>query len=316
MKISVIIPVYKAEKFVKKAVESVLQQEETGEVLLIEDNSPDNSLKVCFELEKRYEKVKLFRHSDGKNKGAGASRNLGIKNAKYDFIAFLDADDYYLPNRFKLAKKILEKDKSLDGVYEAIGMQFYDSEGKKRWISGGGELLTTIKKPVREKELFECLVSGGNGYIHLDGLVVKKKLLEVSGNFPENLRLHQDAAFIIQLAAFGLLFPGELKEPVALRGIHSDNRITQNDRVLETRALLWKTLLEWAYKKPLDIKKKGLLYRNHLGASYQYAKRNKSTGFSNQETAKFFYEKLIKKPSLIGFVGAIYMAQKYCKIWL
>jgi hypothetical protein len=128
--------------------------------------------------------------------------------------------------------------------------------------------------------------------------------------------LHQDAALIIQLAAIGLLFPGELKKPVALRGIHSDNRITQNDRVLETRALLWKTLLEWANKKPLDIKKKGLLYRNHLGASYQYAKMNKANGFSKWEAAKYFYDDLIKKPTFIGFVGAIYMAQKYCKIWL
>jgi glycosyltransferase involved in cell wall biosynthesis len=316
MKVSVIIPVYNAERFVQKAVESALQQQETGEVLLIEDNSPDNSLGICIELEKKYENVKLIRHPNGENKGAGATRNLGIEKSKYDYIAFLDADDYYLPDRFSLSTKILENNKTIDGVYEAIGVHFYDPVAKDKWISGGNELLTTIHREVDPKSLFHKLINGGIGYITLDGLIIKKKLLKTCGMFPENLKLHQDTALILQLAACGNLSPGELKRPVALRGIHADNRITRNPNVLETRAMMWKTLLGWAAQKPLDIKKQALLYCKNIEASYQYSKKKKANSFSKWETAKYFFDELIKKPTFSGFIAAFFLAKKYFRIWL
>ncbi len=92
MKISIIIPVYNAEKYLERAVKSALNQSETGEVILVEDDSPDNALELCMNLEEEYERVKLFRHPDGKNHGAGASRNLGIEKSDFDFIAFFDVD--------------------------------------------------------------------------------------------------------------------------------------------------------------------------------------------------------------------------------
>src|SRR5687767_10956534 len=106
MKISVIIPVYNAEKYVTQAVESALQFEEVYEVILIEDKSPDNALEVCRQLAEKNDRVKLFQHPDKGNHGAGPTRNLGLENATGDFIAFLDADDYYLPNRFDAEKEL------------------------------------------------------------------------------------------------------------------------------------------------------------------------------------------------------------------
>ncbi|WKK67348.1 glycosyltransferase family 2 protein [Lutimonas zeaxanthinifaciens] len=101
IKISVIIPVFNAEMFLKRAVSSALDQKEVKEVLLIEDNSNDDSLKLCESLEQEFEQVHLYRHQGGINKGAGASRNLGINKSRGEFIAFLDADDFYKPDRFK-----------------------------------------------------------------------------------------------------------------------------------------------------------------------------------------------------------------------
>ena len=124
MLISVIIPVYNAENFVTSAVESALNQPETGEIILIEDGSPDKCLLVCRELEKKYPKVKLIQHENGKNKGAAESRNLGILHSKYEYIAFLDADDIYLPNRFCIAKKKFSLDPSVDAVLEAVVLNF------------------------------------------------------------------------------------------------------------------------------------------------------------------------------------------------
>src|SRR4051812_37519090 len=125
-KVSVVIPVYNAEKYIKAAVNSALMQEEVGEVILVEDKSPDNSLSVCKGLEMQDSRVHLYQHPDKQNHGAGASRNLGITLAKLDYIAFLDADDYFLPNRFKKDKTLFEKDPSIDAVYSAIGTHYYE----------------------------------------------------------------------------------------------------------------------------------------------------------------------------------------------
>ena len=80
MEVSVIIPVYNAAAYVGQAVRSALEQPETREVILIEDGSQDTSLQVCRELEGAFDSVRLLRHPDGKNLGAGASRNLGIRS--------------------------------------------------------------------------------------------------------------------------------------------------------------------------------------------------------------------------------------------
>ena len=95
MKISVITPVYNAEKYITQAVESALQFPEVWEIILVEDQSPDNALEVCKTLVTNYpERVKLYQHPDKGNHGAGASRNLAISKATGEFIAFLDADDF------------------------------------------------------------------------------------------------------------------------------------------------------------------------------------------------------------------------------
>ena len=111
MTISVIIPVYNASAFLKKAVNSALQFEEVKEILLLEDCSTDDSLEICRKLAEENTKIKLFQHPDKGNHGAGASRNLGLSKASQDFISFLDADDYYLPNRFKAENELFKNDK-------------------------------------------------------------------------------------------------------------------------------------------------------------------------------------------------------------
>ena len=67
MKISVITPVYNAENFIVQAVESALQFEEVWEIILVEDQSPDNALEVCRNLAEKHDRVKLIQHPDKKN---------------------------------------------------------------------------------------------------------------------------------------------------------------------------------------------------------------------------------------------------------
>lgn len=94
-KVSVIIPVYNAEKFLKYCLNSVINQTYNNlEIILINDGSIDNSLDVCNEYTKKYKNIKLFTQ---KNAGVSSARNLGIKKSSGEFLAFVDSDDYVNP---------------------------------------------------------------------------------------------------------------------------------------------------------------------------------------------------------------------------
>jgi len=228
MQISVVIPVYNAEKYVTQAVESALAQPETAEVLVIEDGSPDNSLEICQALAEKYEKVKLLRHPNGENRGAGASRNLGMLHAACDYVAFLDADDYFLPGRFNIAKQVFVDNPGCEGVYEAIGMHVEDEDAWLRWKKSGKPLekLKTIRENVNPEDLGKVLVIGGKGHFSLNGFTIKKKILNKTGFMEETLKLHQDTNFIIRAALVSKLLPGRLDKPVTMWRVHQHNRVS------------------------------------------------------------------------------------------
>lgn len=97
VKISIIVPIYNVEKFLKKCIDSILEQDfEDFELILINDGSTDNSLEIA----KKYcdERIVLI---DKKNEGLSATRNLGIKRAKGEYILHIDSDDWIAPNYLK-----------------------------------------------------------------------------------------------------------------------------------------------------------------------------------------------------------------------
>jgi glycosyltransferase involved in cell wall biosynthesis len=265
MNVSVIIPVYNAAKFVGEAVASIVHQDHVAEVLLVEDGSNDESLSVCRELEKTNPKVALFRHPSGENLGASATRNLGVQRSKAEVIAFLDADDIALPNRFELPLKMLRENLSIDGVYEAVGTMFEDSSSKERWDAlGFREHLTTVTKVLPPNELFYHLVLWTAGHFHLNGLVVSKGLFFKAGGFNHSLRLHQDTDFCIKASAVGNLVPGRLKDPVAVRRVHASNRyMQQREDALQSRLLEWRELDRWA-KETRQKRSRRLIVRYRL----------------------------------------------------
>jgi len=254
--VCVITPVYNAANSLTRTVESALAQSETGEVILIEDGSPDDSLAVCRSLAEKYDKVRLLSHPGGKNRGAGASRNLGMKHAQYDYIAFLDADDYYLPRRFEVAKEIFISDPECDGVYEAMGIHFESKQVEKRWREShmASISFTTITKIIPPENLFKTLVLGGAGYFSICALTIKKSILDKIGYMNEDLRLHQDTDFILRLSAVTKLKSGRLNEPVVIRGVHEDNRISKprsKSKIYQNRMKMWKATHQWLIHQEL-----------------------------------------------------------------
>jgi glycosyltransferase involved in cell wall biosynthesis len=266
MHVSVIMPVYNAASFVSQAVESALQQPETGEVILVEDGSSDNGWEVCRHLASRHERVHLFRHANGENRGPNASRNLAMRNSSCEFISFLDADDYYLPGRFTVAKDIFRSDPACEGVYEAIGRYVEDHVGLERWKRA--ELnpteLHTMTKRVEPEVLCDALISGRYCDFSVDGLVLKRAVLQKSGYMDERLRMHEDTEFLIRVAIVARLVPGRLDEPVAMWRIHDHNHISaprSAGQVYQDKIVLWMSVYNWCKARSYTEKQQRILDR-------------------------------------------------------
>tara|TARA_Y100000389_G_C17467250_1_gene526779 strand:+ start:3732 stop:4472 length:741 start_codon:yes stop_codon:yes gene_type:complete len=106
--VSVIIPYYKKKDFIQKSIKSVLNQSyKKFEIILIYDDDSKIDLHLIKKISKQSKKIKLIINK--KNIGAGYSRNLGIKKSKGQFLAFLDADDFWYRNKLKIQLEFMKK---------------------------------------------------------------------------------------------------------------------------------------------------------------------------------------------------------------
>jgi len=109
--ISIIVPVYMAEKYLHDCVDSIIAQTVFSrcELILINDGSTDNSLKICNEYASEYNNIFVI-HQE--NAGVSAARNTGIKKASGKYIGFVDSDDYIYPDMYELLLEALERSQS------------------------------------------------------------------------------------------------------------------------------------------------------------------------------------------------------------
>lgn len=106
--VSVIVPMYKVEQYIKICVDSILAQTfQDFEIILVDDASPDNCFELCQKLYGGNDKIKFVRHE--KNLGLGAARNTGMKHSAGKYIYFVDSDDYILPNALEKFYTVAEK---------------------------------------------------------------------------------------------------------------------------------------------------------------------------------------------------------------
>lgn len=123
-KLSVIVPVYNAEKYLSKCVNSILNQTYSNiELLLINDGSKDGSLELCYEFAKKDNRIKVF---DKPNGGAASARNLGIREATGSYIGFCDADDWLEMETYQNMIEIIEREK---GDVVRFLSNTYDKDG-------------------------------------------------------------------------------------------------------------------------------------------------------------------------------------------
>ena len=106
-KISIIIPVYNVEKYLKKCLDSVISQSYKNlEIIIVDDGSIDNSLNICLDYQKKDNRIKVI-HQE--NKGLSGARNRGFEESTGDYIWYIDSDDYIENDSLKVIKPYLDK---------------------------------------------------------------------------------------------------------------------------------------------------------------------------------------------------------------
>ena len=183
--VSVVIPCYNAERWVGRAIDSVLAQEGvTVEVIVIDDGSTDGSVDVL----RRYED--RIQWETGPNRGACAARNRGLALARADYVMFLDADDYLLP----ACLSELKRQSALDDADAAIGIAYSERASGHRKKMKGPKVTSNIvflESWLRGKWVPPCAV------------LWNRESINRLGAWDDTLTKHQDAELMMRSAILG-----------------------------------------------------------------------------------------------------------------
>lgn len=195
--ISVIIPIYNDALYIKEALTSVLSQGvESLEVLIVDDGSTDNFEEKINEFNDS--RIRLIKQA---NSGAAEARNNGIRHASGEYVAFLDADDIWAPNKLKLQLEILISRKEINMVYGQVE-EFYDAS-----INGYADLQKDVKTFV--------------GYSPIALLISKSDFIRV-GDFQSKWKVAEFIDWYDRAKHVGLT-EIILPDILAFRRIHSGN---------------------------------------------------------------------------------------------
>lgn len=193
--ISIIIPVYNAEKYLSQCVESILEQTyENIEIILVNDDSTDNSGFLCNDFKQVSDKIQVIHK---KNEGAALTRNRGLLEAKGEWIIFQDADDFWDDKNGleELMKYYNSIDYEVDLVFFNYKRYFQSSNIYMERPDFPNILVTSVDKNIKLKQIFL------NSFIPAPpwGKLIKKKLLTNNNILFPNQRSSEDIPWFIQL---------------------------------------------------------------------------------------------------------------------
>lgn len=124
--VSIIMPVYNGEKYIDQAINSLINQSMKHiEIIIVDDGSNDNSLNILNTYAQKDKRISIYKQN---NKYAGAARNLGLRNAKGEYVLFLDADDFFEKDLVKNSYYCAKKNKADIVIFDG---DYYDCEENK-----------------------------------------------------------------------------------------------------------------------------------------------------------------------------------------
>lgn len=188
--VSIIMPVYKAEMYIKEAIESVISQTyHSWELILVNDCSPDNSTEIIKEYLKKDNRIHLVNLEQ--NMGAWNARNIGIKEAKGRFLAFLDSDDIWFDRKLELQMDFM-RDKNAKLSFTSYTRINEDGDSL-------GQIVTAIPELSYSKYLL-------NTPICFSSVIIDKMSIEVPTFI--KLKLHEDMVFLSHIFEQGVTAHG------------------------------------------------------------------------------------------------------------
>lgn len=193
---SVVIPAYNSAGFIEKALDSVRNQSFTNyEVIVVNDGSTDNTESVLLAYSNKYGQFPLSVMSQP-NKGIGGARNSGVFSAQGEFIAFLDSDDSWLPEKLEKIFKFLQAHHDVDVAchYETE----INNNGAKRLLKYGA---------ISNGNSYEDLLFNGNR-LSPSATVVRREMAQAIGGFSDEPKFNsaEDYEFWLRLAKEGAVF--------------------------------------------------------------------------------------------------------------
>lgn len=209
--ISVIVPVYNAEEYLSDCLCSLIRQTcRELEILVVDDGSEDRSAAVCMEWEKRDGRIRLLRKKNG---GVSSARNLGLAEAKGEYIAFVDADDWIMPDMLERQRSLLERERAdmvLDDYQEAGEAErdaFRKTCREQESGQAGKDRPGKEEKKTSEGSETDCLMMNAASYVEnylLQSCSRCWSILfrrEAIGGirFPEELTIGEDLLFVARL---------------------------------------------------------------------------------------------------------------------
>jgi glycosyltransferase involved in cell wall biosynthesis len=210
--VSVIIPTYNRAHLIVRAIRSVLNQTyQDFEIIVIDDGSTDNTEEIIRGFkDKKVKYIKKYKE----NKGSSIARNIGIKVARGKYIAFLDSDDEWLPEKLDKQIKVLQSESPEVGVVYS-NLCYMDENGKS---------MNKLRNPKKEGYIYEDLF--GKNYVGTDStLLIRKECFHRVGLFDDLLNTQQDWDMWIRIAKYYRF--ALIKVPLVKYRLHS-NQISRN----------------------------------------------------------------------------------------
>ena len=233
--VSVIIPAYNGEAYIGKAIASIVAQTHTHyEIIVVDDGSTDRTAEIV----SQYNTIYLFQN----NQGVAQARNRGLEEATGDYIAFLDQDDFFLPEKLALQVSLMESQPDLALVNSGWNI-----------VNRSGETLSTVKPWCKLPQLNPASLIVWKP-VFLGAMLFRRSWLQKVGSFNPQLSQTPDVELVLRLAAMGCRGDWVKRATVAYR---QHDRNASKDTLLQTQELN-QMLEEFFARSDISSEVKGL----------------------------------------------------------
>ncbi len=285
--VSIIIPVYNGIKYIEKTLMTLLEQSYTHiEIILIDDGSTDDSLNYITKLSESDDRIIIIHKKNG---GIASARNVGIKQARGEFIAFCDQDDLW--HKQKLSKQIpLFSNEHVGLVYSKVLV-----ENQTRKTLTHKDSSRFLKGKVFNKLIEE-------NFISCISAVVRKKTIKEAGLFNEKKSLMGVDDWNLWLKIALITHVDYIPEYLCTRVFHDSNYSSNEEKMHQAELTCLEDIKEITDKKNISIDWSNVLYKVHV----RYAKNYRYNGQFNNAGISYKQAYNIKASPLLLFLYVIY----------